>query len=183
MKISRARTRIVALLVGVVSLALISVFALRTIGGTRTTVTPLGGSMATSFSGTNMANGSPISLHMLRGRYVIVDFFASWCGACLSEEPQIEAFTFAHRGDRTIGFIGVDIDDSVNNARGFFSRYGATWPAVVDTTGSIAQAYGVAQPPELFLIDPRGKIVSSISQPVTATELTNWIREAKVAGA
>ncbi|HUY06035.1 MAG TPA: TlpA disulfide reductase family protein [Acidimicrobiales bacterium] len=180
---ARARTRVVAAVVGAVSIALIVVFALRTSAGTGTTTTPLGGSVAKAISGVNLANGLPISLHEMRGRYVVVDFFASWCGTCLSEEPQIEAFTFAHRNDRTVGFIGVDIDDSINNARGFLTRYGATWPAVVDATGSIAQAYGVAQPPELFLIDPVGKIVSSISQPVTATELTNWIREAKVARA
>ncbi|HVB00418.1 MAG TPA: TlpA disulfide reductase family protein [Acidimicrobiales bacterium] len=183
MKIAPIRARVAALVVGAVCIALIVVFALRTVGGTRATTTPLGGSAAKAISGTNILNGTQISLQTMRGRYVIVDFFASWCSACLSEEPQIEAFTFANRNDRTIGFIGVDIDDSINNARGFFSRYGATWTAVVDTTGSIAQSYGVAQPPELFLVDPRGKIVSSISQPVTATELTNWIREAKVAGA
>ena len=183
MKIVFMRARVLALVVGAVCIALIVVFALRTVGGTRATTTPLGGSMAKAISGTNLVNGATISLSALRGRYVIVDFFASWCGACLSEEPQIEAFTFAYRNDRTVGFIGVDIDDSINNARGFFSRYGATWPAVVDTTGSIAQSYGVAQPPELFLVDPKGKIVSSISQQVTETELSNWIREAKVARA
>ena len=183
MKIAPVRARFTALVVGVACVALIVIFALRTVTGARPTTTPLGGSIAKAISGTNLLDGRPISLQELHGRYVIVDFFASWCGACLSEEPQIEAFTFSQRNDPTVGFIGVDIDDSINNARGFFSRYGATWPAVVDATGSIAQSYGVAQPPELFLIDPRGKIVSSISQPVTATELANWIREAKVAQA
>ncbi len=183
MKIAPVRARVSAAVVGIACIALIVVFALRTVTGARPSVTPLGGSIARAIAGTNLLDGRPISLKELHGRYVIVDFFASWCGACLSEEPQIEAFTFAHRNDHTIGFIGVDIDDSINNARGFFSRYGATWPAVVDATGSIAQAYGVAQPPELFLIDPKGRIVSSIAQPVTATELGNWIREAKVAQA
>lgn len=177
------RARVAAFLVGTACIALIVVFAVRTVGGTRATTTLLGGSTAKAISGTNLLTGAPISLVRMRGRYVIIDFFASWCTACLSEEPQIEAFTFAHRNDHTVVFIGVDIDDSINNARDFFSRYGATWPAVVDMTGSIAQSYGVAQPPELFLIDPRGKIVSSISQPVTATELSNWVREAKLAGA
>ncbi len=183
MRLVRVRARVTALAVGAVCVALIAAFALRTVVGARPSTTPLGGSRARAISGTSLTDGRPISLQAFRGRYVIVDFFASWCSACLSEEPQIEAFTFSHRDDRTVGFIGVDIDDSINNARGFFSRYGATWPAVVDTTGSIAQSYGVAQPPELFLVDPAGRIVSSISQPVTATELSNWIREARVARA
>lgn len=179
----RGRARLFASIVGVVSLALILALGLRTHFGAPAPETPLGGRAAPEISGTNLVNGASLSLSKLRARYVVVDFFASWCGPCLSEEPQIEAFNFAHRNDRQIGFIGVDIDDSVNNARNFMIRYGATWPLLVDTSGSIAQAYGVAQPPELFLVDPSGKIVSSISQAVTASELTNWIREARLADA
>lgn len=177
------RARIAALVVGVTSSALIVFFALRTHAPTPATTTLLGGKIAPEISGASLLIGGEFSMRGLRGRYVVVDFFASWCGTCLSEEPQIEAFTFAHRNDRSVAFIGVDIEDSLNNARSFFSHYGATWPAVVDTTGSIAQAYGVAQPPELFLVDPRGRIISSISQAVTSTELTNWVHEARVAGA
>lgn len=177
------RARIAALCVGAVSIALIVLFAIRTHAPTAATTTLLGGKSAPEISGASLLNGRPVTMSGLRGRYVIVDFFASWCGACLSEEPQIEAFTFAHRNDHSVAFVGVDIEDSVNNARSFFSHYGATWPAVVDTSGSIAQAYGVAQPPDLFLVDPRGKIISSISNAVTSTELVNWVHEAKVAGA
>lgn len=177
------RARVAATMVGAMSLALIVIFAMRTHAGTETGATLLGGTRAPEISGTDLENGRSISLAHLRGRYVIVDFFASWCGTCLGEEPAIESFTFAHRHDATVGFIGVDIDDSVTNARDFLTRYGATWPAIVDSTGSIAQSYGVAQPPDLFLVDPRGKIVSSISQPVNAPELSNWVHDARVAGA
>ncbi len=179
MRISLSRSRAAALAVGVLALALIVVFGIRTHLSTQAGPTTLGGRSAPLIAGTDLVSGDPISLHSLHGRYVVVDFFASWCGPCLAEEPQIEAFTFAHRNDAHVGFLGVDIDDSTNNAKDFFARYGATWPAVVDLTGSIAQSYGVTQPPELFLVDPAGKIVSSISQQVDATELSNWVTSAE----
>lgn len=168
---------------GVVCLVLVVVFALRTGNGGAVGTTTLGGAIAPPVAGRELLTQANLSLRSMRGRYVIVDFFASWCGTCLSEEPQIEAFTFEHRNDPSVGFIGVDIDDSAANARAFLTRYGATWPAIADTSGQIAQSYGVANPPEMFLVDPKGRIVSSITEAVTARELDNWIAEAKAAGA
>ena len=177
------RALLVSLSVGCICAVLIVFFALRTRAGSTVETTSLGGTTAPSIEGRQLLSTSRVSLRSLRGRYVVVDFFASWCAPCVAEEPEVQAFAFEHRNDRSTGFIGVDIDDSVVNARAFLTRYGATWPAIADSTGSIAQSYGVANPPELFLIDPRGKIISSITQAVNTEELSNWVSEAKAAGA
>lgn len=177
----RLRPAIVAAVVAAALGVLVAAFVARSATPARST-TPLGGRAAPAIAGANLAGGH-VSLASMRGRYVIVDFFASWCGTCVAEEPQIEAFAFAHRHDHGVGLLGVDIGDSPGNARRFFATYGATWPAVVDTTGAIAQSYGVASPPELFLVDPRGRVVSTIADQVTAAELSNWVRTARAAGA
>jgi cytochrome c biogenesis protein CcmG, thiol:disulfide interchange protein DsbE len=169
--------------VGICVLALVVVLATRSDSPQSAATTTLGGRIAPPVAGTDIVTGKAISLAALRGRYVIVDFFASWCAPCLDEEPQIESFVFAHRTSTKVSLIGVDIEDSVGNARQFFSKYGATWPAVVDGIGiDIAQSYGVAQPPELFLVNPKGRVVGSISHAVTADELDAWVGDAEALG-
>lgn len=176
------RARLASLVVGLVAVALIVFFALQTTSPGQVTASPLGGKLAPAISGKNILTGAPLSLEALRGRYVIIDFFASWCGPCISEESQVEAFTYDQRTNPHIGFIGVDIDDNAGNANKFLTHYGATWPALADS-GPISQAYGVADPPELFLVDPAGKIISSINQAVTLSVLNRWVHDAELAQA
>jgi cytochrome c biogenesis protein CcmG/thiol:disulfide interchange protein DsbE len=178
---NRSRTaRYSAVAVGIVVIALIIVLATRSSSPQDAVPSTLGGHIAPPISGVSITGKKPISLSALRGRYVIVDFFASWCAPCRVEEPQIESFAFQHRASHTVSLLGVDIGESLGNAREFFSQYGATWPAVVDTNKTaIAQSYGVVDPPELFLVDPKGRVVGWVTHAVTATELDAWVRDAE----
>lgn len=176
------RARISALVVGVVAVVLIAFLALRTHASSTATATSLGGKMAPAISGRSLSTNKEFSLKQEHGRFVVIDFFASWCATCIAEEPDLEAFDFAHLHDPKVSLIGVDIDDSLDNARYFVSHYGVTWPTVADS-GPIAQSYGVADPPDLFLVDPSGRVVSSISTQVTLAELNNWVHEAEAAKA
>ena len=100
-----------------------------------------------------------------RGRWVCVNFFASWCPPCQQEEPDLVTFAFQHRAPGDAALVGVVYDDTTGNARAFEQSAGATWPTVVDPGGQIALRYGVRGPPETFLISPAGKVVAHLDGP------------------
>ena len=93
-----------------------------------------------------------------RGRWVLVNFWASWCEPCRSEAPALESFQRAHARD---GFtvLGIDLDDSTGDAGAFVRRYGLTYPQLRDGDGSDRRdAYGMTGFPESFLVNPAGKL-------------------------
>lgn len=141
---------------------------------------PLLGRPAPSFSGTDLA-GHPVSLAQYRGRYVYVNFFASWCPPCQQEEPALVDFANrqAHQRDGA-ALVGVVFNDSVSAARTFaVTQWGDQWPAVVDSGGAIANRYGVGSPPMTFLVDPQGKVVGTWAGPVTVGELDSMLARAR----
>ena len=92
-----------------------------------------------------------------RGRWVLVNFWASWCQPCRAEAPLLQSFQNRHRGDFTV--LGIDLYDSTDDALAFVRRYGLTYPQLHESGGEDRkQAYGMTGFPESFLIDPQGKI-------------------------
>lgn len=134
---------------------------------------------APPISGTTVT-GQHFSLSSYRGRYVYVNFFASWCPPCQQEEPNLIDFAF-HEQQTTDGaaMVSVVFNDSVAAARRFVTRWGAEWPAVEDTAGAIANAYGVESPPMTFLVDPHGRVVGTWAGPVTTTQLEAMLASAR----
>ena len=93
-----------------------------------------------------------------RGKWVLVNFWASWCEPCRSEAPALEAFQQQHARD---GFtvLGIDLDDNTDDASAFVRRYGLSYPQLRDGDGSDRRdAYGMTGFPESFLVDPSGKL-------------------------
>jgi len=93
-----------------------------------------------------------------RGKWVLVNFWASWCEPCRSEAPALETFQQQHARD---GFtvLGIDLDDNTDDASAFVRRYGLTYPQLRDGDGSDRRdAYGMTGFPESFLVDPSGKL-------------------------
>jgi cytochrome c biogenesis protein CcmG/thiol:disulfide interchange protein DsbE len=142
---------------------------------------PLLGHVAPTFSGTDLRTGKPVSLTSMRGHYVFLNFFASWCGPCQQETPDLITFDYnqqhaAHGAD----LVGVVFHDEVSSARQFLVTQGATWPTVNDPGGTIAEHYGVTGPPTTFLIDPSGRItVNPSTGPVTQADLAHMLQEAQ----
>ena len=165
----------------VVAVALIALLATRPPAVATEVATPLLGHRAPAIVGTTLS-GRRFDLAAERGRFVVVNFFASWCPPCQVEEPSLVAFAYQHRAPGDAVLVGVVFDDDTASARAFVRSSGATWPAVVDPGGAIALRYGVRGPPETFLVSPSGTVVAHIDSSVTAALLDQQIAAARAAG-
>jgi cytochrome c biogenesis protein CcmG/thiol:disulfide interchange protein DsbE len=112
---------------------------------------------APDFSLTLLGGGS-LDLVTLRGKVVVVNFWASWCHpACWKEAARLEAAWRRYR-DRGVVLVGIAYRDSEAAAREFIARYGKTYPNGIDPGSTIASDYGVDGVPETFFIDRAGQI-------------------------
>ena len=99
------------------------------------------------------------SLASLRGKVVVLNFWASWCQPCEQEAPLLErAESKLHHIDGTV--LGVTYLDASPDSRSFVRRYHLSYPNLRDNTGSFAHSYGTDQLPESFVIDRQGRIVA-----------------------
>jgi cytochrome c biogenesis protein CcmG/thiol:disulfide interchange protein DsbE len=127
------------------------------------------GSAAPDFTLASL-DGEPIRLADLRGRPVIVNFWASWCGPCIEEFPLLRDAAARHEADG-LAVIGIVYRDRAEAAREFMERYGGTWEAAMDPGEQVATAYGVFGPPETYFIGRDGTIVARNIGQVTAATL------------
>ena len=99
------------------------------------------------------------SLSSLRGKVVVLNFWASWCQPCEQEAPLLErAQSRLNRIDGTV--LGVTYLDATPDSRSFVRRYHLSYPNLRDNTGSFAHSYGTDQLPESFVIDRHGRVVA-----------------------
>jgi cytochrome c biogenesis protein CcmG, thiol:disulfide interchange protein DsbE len=161
----------------VIGAALVAVLATRPPATATEVNSPLVGQHAPALAGTTLA-GQPFALSSLSGRWVFVNFFASWCPPCQLEQADLVAFAYHHRAPGDVVVVGVVFDDAASSARGFLAQSGATWPALSDPGGSIALQYGVRGPPETFLVAPDGIVVAHFDGPVTLRFLDYWLARA-----
>ena len=117
-----------------------------------------------------LEGGGSGSLSDYRGRWVLVNFWASWCIPCREEAPALERFQKRH-GDGDFTVLGIDSRDLTGDGRAFVERYGLTYPQLRDGDGDLAHEFGTTDVPENYLIDPQGKVRLLVRGPVTAEYL------------
>ena len=99
------------------------------------------------------------SLASLKGKVVVLNFWASWCEPCQIEAPLLEhAQSSLERHGATV--LGVTYQDASPDSEGFVRRYHLSYPNVRDTTGDFARSYGTRQVPESFIINRQGRVVA-----------------------
>jgi cytochrome c biogenesis protein CcmG, thiol:disulfide interchange protein DsbE len=119
-----------------------------------------------------------LSLESLRGRAVVLNFWASWCGPCKDEAPLLQEASERWQ-DEGVAFVGIDVKDFRGDARDFVERYGVTYPNVYDGKGSTIGRYGVTGYPETYFIDTEGRVRYRIAGPVEdAQDVDDGIRRA-----
>ena len=118
---------------------------------------PLVGRPAAAFALTAY-DGTELSLAAMRGKVVVVNFWASWCHpACYEEAPVLERNWRAY-SDRGLVMVGVDIQDKPDAGRKFIRDFELTFPNALDVTGKVSVDYGVYGVPETFFVDRAGRI-------------------------
>lgn len=112
-----------------------------------------------------LEGGGDGSLREYKGRWVLVNFWASWCIPCKQEAPALEDFQHEHGGPR-FTVLGIDSRDLSGDGRAFVRRFGLSYPQLRDGDGATAHDYGTTGVPENYLVDPAGKVRWLLHGPV-----------------
>ncbi|MCY4163726.1 MAG: TlpA disulfide reductase family protein [bacterium] len=159
----RVRTvRWVVLTIGVLAVALVVVFA---VSEREQRVSPLP-DFAPEFAGTTL-DGSGFDMNAQRGRWVVVNFFSTWCAECVVEHLELVAFHQRYRNNPNIRLVSVVFQDDTEAIARFFAERGGDWPVVVSNTSGAAIGFGVTAVPETYLVDPGGGVVARFVGGVT----------------
>jgi cytochrome c biogenesis protein CcmG/thiol:disulfide interchange protein DsbE len=102
-----------------------------------------------------------------RGKWVLINLWASWCGPCRDEAPDLQRF-YERRGGDGFEILGIDTQETAEAGRGFVEEYGLTYPQLHDGDGEYAEDLKTTGVPENFLVDPEGNVALVQAGPVTA---------------
>ncbi len=110
----------------------------------------------------NAVNGGKIDLAEMKGKVVLIDFWATWCGPCVKEIPNVVA-AYNKLHEKGFEIIGISLDDNRGELTKFIKKNDMPWPQYFDGKGwknKISSSYGVSSIPAMWLIDKEGKIAS-----------------------
>jgi cytochrome c biogenesis protein CcmG, thiol:disulfide interchange protein DsbE len=123
------------------------------------------------------ASGASLTLSQLRGKPVLLDFWATWCGPCQEETPMVDKVAKRYR-DRGLVVVGVNTSDVAQRARPFAERNRISFPIVFDTNSAVASGYGVENLPTLVLVSRAGKVLAVRTGITDDSELESLVKEA-----
>ncbi len=103
----------------------------------------------------NGTAGTQMSLADLKGRPILLDFWASWCGPCAMEAPIVDRVARRY-GKKGLAVVGVNVSDTADTVRTYAAQKGLSYPMVLDPNSGASNRYGVHQLPSLIVIDKAG---------------------------
>lgn len=115
----------------------------------------------------------PVSLEALRGKPVVLNFFASWCGPCIREMPALQAMSERYRG--RVHFVGMTFNDRREAAREVLQRTGVTYPSAFDPESEVALDYAVRVMPTTVFIGREGNLVERKDGEISERQLETVI--------
>ncbi len=148
----------ILLLLAVAAIALVFGLALARKNQTQPTAGP-----APDFTLTTL-DGGQIKLSSLKGRVVVVNFWASWCGPCREEAPVLERIWQQYK-DKDVVIVGVAYTDTEKNAKAYLQQFGNTYPNGLDIGTKIYELYNCQGVPETFIIDRDGNVARFFKVP------------------
>ena len=120
-------------------------------------------------------NGGTLSLEQLRGKPLVLNFWASWCGPCRDEAPLLRGVSEKNAGKLNV--VGVLFQDKdLGRMKGFISEYGLAYPNLLDDDLKTSINYGIGGVPETFFIDEHGLIQSVDRGGLTAERLSAGLK-------
>jgi cytochrome c biogenesis protein CcmG/thiol:disulfide interchange protein DsbE len=160
--------------IAIVLVVLVAVLFTREPATDKKAVTPLQDRPAPAITGTTL-DGAAYDLDAYRGRWVVVNFFATWCVPCQREHPELRTFASRHLQAGDAEVVSVVFQDEPNKVRDYFRDNGGGWPVITSDEGRIALDYSVTGVPESFLIDPAGIVRARLIGGVTSVGLDNQL--------
>lgn len=129
--------------------------------------------------------GQSASIEDFRGRWVLLNVWASWCGPCEDESPDLVAFQDEYGSDDGFTILGVQTQDGTDEGLDFVAEYELNYPSIRDGSGDYADELGMTGVPETILIDPEGRVAytrpGQIDAEILAAEVAPLIADSRAA--
>ena len=136
---------------------------------------PKEGSAAAAFDLPLVGRDGRVSLAAQHGKPVLMEVFASWCGACKRSSPRL-ADAFREHGDKDVTFLAVSVDEDPNAAARVKREWQLPFDVAVDD-GSVSRGYGISMLPTLIYIDAQGTVRHSAAGVVSRSDIDSWLAE------
>jgi cytochrome c biogenesis protein CcmG/thiol:disulfide interchange protein DsbE len=164
-----------AIAVGVVMLLLVALLITRKAIGDKSSASPVVGKPAPAVAGKALL-GRPFDIGT-NDRWLVVNFFATWCTPCVAEHPELRAFSDEHKTDGKARVVSVVYGDTAARVRSFFRQHKGSWTVLDSDDGRTALDWGVSKVPESFLVAPNGIVLNRFDtgDGVTKDELDSYI--------